>query len=368
MKILIATGLFPPDIGGPATYSKLLSAELPKRNIETDILTFGEVRELPKLIRHFAYLFKVLIRGRGADIIYAQDPVSVGLPAAMAAMILRKKFLVRIAGDYAWEQGVQRFSVKQTLDEFVNNPPLSFMVALLRFIERRVALYALRVVVPSYYLKRVVAKWGIPMEKLVVIENAYDGPLPSESKEELRKRLNISKSTILSVGRLVPWKGFMELVRTFPMVLKGGEAELLIAGDGPEREILLSEIKKLGLDGKVRLLGRLPQAVMHNYLRASDVFVLNSSYEGFSHQLLEALAMEVPVVTTDIPGNAEIIKHNDSGILVPLGNKEALSEGITLLLANRTHAEELVRGGKRMVESLSIDRMLSKLTKLIQEL
>ena len=368
MKILIATGLFPPDIGGPATYSKLLQTELPRRGLEVDILPFGEVRDMPKLIRHLAYLFKVILRSRGADVIYAQDPVSVGLPGAIASLLMRKKFLVRIAGDYAWEQGVQRFGVKQTLDEFVENPPISFMVRLLRLIERWVALYAIKVVVPSYYLKRVVARWGLPMEKLVVIENAYDGPLPSESKEDLRSRLGILKPTILSVGRLVPWKGFLDLIRTFPLVLKGGEAELLIVGDGPDRETLLKEIKILGLEGRVKLLGRLPQAVMHNYLRASDVFVLNSSYEGFSHQLLEALAMETPVVTTDIPGNAEIIKHNESGILVPLLHREALSEAITLLLANKTHAAELVLGGKKVVESLSADRMLKKISKLLQEL
>ena len=104
LKILICTGIYPPDIGGPATYSKLLFEELPKMGIETRVLSFGEVRHLPKILRHFVYFIKVLKMGRRADIIYAQDPVSVGLPAMLAAKILRKKFILKVVGDYAWEQ------------------------------------------------------------------------------------------------------------------------------------------------------------------------------------------------------------------------------------------------------------------------
>ena len=104
MKILITTGIYPPDIGGPATYSKILIDELPKHNINALVLGFGEVRRLPKIIRHFLYFLKILKKGWKADIIFAQDPVSVGLPAALAAKILGKKFVLKIVGDYAWEQ------------------------------------------------------------------------------------------------------------------------------------------------------------------------------------------------------------------------------------------------------------------------
>ncbi len=102
MRILIATGIFPPDIGGPATYSKLLFDELPKRGFEVDVLSFGEVRKFPKIVRHFIYFLKVLSLGRKSDIIFVQDPVSVGLPVCIASKILRKKFALKIVGDYAW--------------------------------------------------------------------------------------------------------------------------------------------------------------------------------------------------------------------------------------------------------------------------
>ena len=102
MKILIATGLYPPQIGGPATYSKLLKDELPKHGIDTEILPFREVRKWPKIVRHFIYFLKVLQKGRNVDVVFAQDPVSVGLPAMLASKILGKIFLLKIVGDYAW--------------------------------------------------------------------------------------------------------------------------------------------------------------------------------------------------------------------------------------------------------------------------
>ena len=79
-KVLIATGLYPPEIGGPATYTKLLETRLPEYGFEISVLPFSSVRHLPKIIRHAAYFLKCLSRARAADIVFAQDPVSVGLP------------------------------------------------------------------------------------------------------------------------------------------------------------------------------------------------------------------------------------------------------------------------------------------------
>src|SRR3989344_9578793 len=114
MKIVIAAPLYPPEIGGPATYAKLLLEGLSQKGIEVDIVKFSEVRHLPKLIRHYAYYRRVLRSARGADAVLALDPASVGLPAMYAARKAKKPFVVKIVGDYAWEQGIQRFGITQT--------------------------------------------------------------------------------------------------------------------------------------------------------------------------------------------------------------------------------------------------------------
>src|SRR3970282_2746467 len=116
---------------------KILNDELPKRGIEAVVLSFDEVRHLPKVVSHILYFAKIFTKGHDCDIIYAQDPVSVGLPAFLAAAVLRKKFFLKVVGDYSWEQGVQRFGVDESLDDFVKTPKREFTlpVRFLRSVE-----------------------------------------------------------------------------------------------------------------------------------------------------------------------------------------------------------------------------------------
>ena len=135
MKILVATGLYPPEGGGPATYAKVLFDELPQKGVETTVLPFSRVRKYPPIVRHIVYFFLCLRESKGASIIYALDPVSVGLPASLAAFVTRKKFAVKIVGDYAWEQGMQRFGVTALLDDFLKKKSFPFFVQVLRSID-----------------------------------------------------------------------------------------------------------------------------------------------------------------------------------------------------------------------------------------
>src|SRR3989344_209222 len=127
MKVLIATGIYSPDVGGPATYSALLEKELPKRGVEVKIITYGKLKNYPWILRQPAYFFRIFLAARNVDIIYAQDILNSGISSYVAASIWRKKFLLKIVGDYAWEQGAQRFGVKEVLDEFLDRQ-YGFMV------------------------------------------------------------------------------------------------------------------------------------------------------------------------------------------------------------------------------------------------
>src|SRR3989344_3288325 len=136
MKIIIATGIFPPDIGGPATYSETMARELTKRGFEVAVITYADrsknqeagikkqgygivriSRIYPKGLRHFVYFWKLLRISRGADVVYAQDLISAGLPAFAAAKLLRKKFALKIVGDYACEQYQNQKSIRQLADK-----------------------------------------------------------------------------------------------------------------------------------------------------------------------------------------------------------------------------------------------------------
>lgn len=361
-KILIATGIFPPDIGGPATYSKLLADKLPERGASVEIASFGEVRHLPKLVRHTVYFFKLLLRARGCDIVYAQDPVSVGLPACLTARIMGKPFYLKIVGDYAWEQGVQRFGVADLLDEFSIRNKYSFPVRVMKQIQTRVAHHATKIIVPSKYLKRIVINWGITGDKISVIYNAFEPLETLSTRDELHTTLGFSGKVIISVGRLVPWKGFEGLITVFTELYKNDPSlSLVIIGDGPDRQKLEQQVQNLGLNDKVIFTGRLVQHKMLEYIKASDVFVLNTSYEGFSHQLIEVLAIGTPCITTSVGGNVEIIRDRENGLLFPYNDLPKLKKSIEMILSDKELSAKITIAGQNTVLSYSSERMISEL-------
>ncbi|MCA9360090.1 glycosyltransferase family 4 protein [Candidatus Kaiserbacteria bacterium] len=348
MKITIATGLYPPEMGGPATYATMLENELPKRGFELSTVPFGWVRHYPKIVRHFVYAWKLWRSARGADCIYALDPISVGLPAVFVAKLSRKPFLIRLGGDYAWEQGRMRFGVTDTLDEYLeqaNSRPLA--VKLLAKIQTFVVSKANRVIVPSKYLKGVVKKWGIPADRIQVIYSALYPLEVNASREELREHLEYKFPTLVSSGRLVPWKGFdklidvvNELVETYPQIT------LIIVGDGEEKKKLEDKVADLKLAKHVWFAGNLTKDALGATVKASDVFVLNTAYEGLSHQLIEVMDIGTPIVTTNAGGNPELITDGVNGFMVEFNDTEGLKSAITRILNHPESRERIVQSAR----------------------
>ena len=343
-KVLVATGIFPPDIGGPATYSKTLLDELPKRGINIKVLSFGSVRKLPKIIRHIAYGLKLMAHGRNADIIFAQDPVSVGLPAMLAAKLLGKKFILKVVGDYAWEQHQQRKGAKFFTPDDFQKEKLDFVTELRRQTQKLVARNAKLIITPSNYLKKIVGMWGVDSNKIRVIYNSFKAPELDVSKEDAKRKLGLSGNILVSAGRNVPWKGFKILQDIMPEIEnKFSDAKLLIFHNEPRESLFL-------------------------HLRAADVFALNTAYEGFSHQILESMALGVPVVTTNIGGNPEIMRDGENGFLVGFNDKVALQEKIIELLNNNELAEKFSKNAKIAAAQFTKERMVNGVLEVLKNL
>ncbi len=152
------TPLYPPEIGGPATYAQLLMHELPKRGVAVTMVKFSDFRHLPSGIRHAAIFWKLLWQSWRCDVIFAQDVFSVGFPAALVAKITGKPFVVRVPGDYAWEQGTQKFGVTESIDEF-QTKKYSWRVEMLRKVQKFVVRSADEIIAPSAYFANLVSKW-----------------------------------------------------------------------------------------------------------------------------------------------------------------------------------------------------------------
>ncbi len=335
MRVIIATPLYPPEPGGPATYAKLLEEGLPAYGIEPVVVKFSEVRHLPKLIRHGVYFFKLAKLIKNADAVYALDPVSVGVPALISARLFNKKFFVKIVGDYAWEQGRQRFGVTENLDAFLRRTSVPFFIKILRIIQTFVARSATQVIVPSVYLKEVVSLWGIPQQKIEVIHNAVTIPENISTKEKTK-----GEFLIVSSGRRVPWKGF-------EMIERVGE-------------------RKKDEGWVVRIISDVSREEALAWVNTADVFVLNSTYEGFPHALVEAMMLSTPIVATNNQGNAELVK--DDGLLVPIGDEEALFGALRDIEQNRKAAQERAGRGKERMKLYDANTMLSATASLLKKI
>jgi glycosyltransferase involved in cell wall biosynthesis len=361
MRLLIATPLYPPEPGGPATYARLLETGLEKEGLEEPILVkFSDVRKYPKVFRHFAYCMRVYEAGKHADAILALDPVSVGFPAFLAARLLRKPFLVKVVGDYAWEQGVQRFGIKDPLDAFVRRGRVPFAVSMLRAVQVHVAKSAKNVIVPSEYLKGIVSAWRVPVERITVIYNAIEleegGVVPIAAQAALAPR-------IVTIGRLVPWKGMRGIIDAVAQLEP--PASLTIVGDGPERSALEAHAKKM-LGERCVFTGALAHADALATLREADIFVLNSTYEGLSHVLIEALMLGKPIIATKAGGNAELITSGENGLLVAPNDAPALILALTQLLTDPALKERLSLNAKAGSSRFSTGTMIGKTAALLR--
>lgn len=369
LKVLIATGIYPPDIGGPATYSKLLFEELPGRDIGVTVVSFGSVRKLPKVLRHFVYFLKIIVKGIRSDIIFAQDPVSVGLPSMLASKVIRKKFMIKIVGDYAWEQGVLRYGITDSLDNFSRiKKGYPLYVKMLKIVQKMVAKNARVIITPSNYLKTVVSNWGVSKRKIVVIYNAFEVPDNVANKKVLRQLMQLNEKVVVSVGRLVPWKGFKTLIGIMPQLISEfPDIRLLIIGSGPQKDELQEYIDEQYLGNHITLVGALDHETLLRYLRASDVFALNTFYEGFSHQLLECMALDLPVVTTDVGGNPELIDNKKNGLLVPYDDKKALKNSISLMLKDKKLSEKFAKSAKIKVKQFNKEALVDNTVEILKK-
>lgn len=327
-KILIATGVYPPESGGPATYARLLEERLPALGFEVRVLPFKEVRHLPKLVRHVAYFVKCLRLARTSSVVYALDTVSVGFPAALAAKILGTKFLVRVPGDYAWEQGRQRFGVVDELDAF-QTKKYGSKVETLRRVQEFVVQHAHAVIVPSEYMHGIVAGWGAKNINRIYTSIEMPRPAPVERPQGF---------FVVTIARPVPWKGLEGLRR------------------------VVAREKHWSL----KIVDNLPYPEAMGWVKSADVFVLNSTYEGLSHALVEAMMLGTPVVATRVGGNPELIDDGVEGLLIGAKDDEALYAAIKNVEQNKEAAQARAQAARTKTKNFSIDTAVAQLVALLK--
>jgi glycosyltransferase involved in cell wall biosynthesis len=373
VKVLIVSGIWPPDVGGPASHAPELAAHLLSSGHEVEVVTTADgppaaeaypvhwvSRGIPVGVRHLRVAAKVRSRARGADVVYATSMIG---RAALGAKAARTPLVIKLTTDEAYERAQRRGLYDGDMDAFQEAGGDLRIRALRR--SRDAALsQATRVICPSAYLRDVAVSWGVPADHALVIPNpAPDLPL-LPTREEARTAAGVDGPTLAFAGRIGRQKS---LEVGLEAVARVAGVSLLVAGDGPEREEMERRADELRLGGRVRFLGPLPREDVLWLFRAADASLLSSTWENFPHTVVESLAVGTPVIATSVGGVAEVVKDGENGLLVPAGDAGALASAVTRFYGERGLRERLAAAAAPSVAGYGREDTLARIEAVLVE-
>lgn len=330
MRILITTGIYPPDIGGPATYVPQLAADLVKYGHSVEIITLGASaivekalninvivlkRNEPKLLRTLKVIVQISKSMRNADAVFSN-----GLfPETAISLCFKKKLnsVAKIVGDPVWEKARNQNKTNLTMAEF-NNFKISLQFKLLRLIFKWSWNRFHVLTCPSSELQNFLYEFGVSPEVICVQNGVEIYELNSNSEKDY---------DLLCVARLVTWKNIDIVIRAAAEL----KLTLAIVGAGPEERNLRDLASSLGSDTK--FYGQKTKHEVHEIMKKSRIFVQISDYEGLSFSLLEAMSLRlVPIVSAN-EGNRSVVVDRVNGAISPI-NLAALKEIIQNCLSD----------------------------------
>lgn len=352
MRILIVSGIWPPDVGGPASHAPELAEWLLAHDHRVEVLTTASSpptprayavhwvsRRLPPGARHAAVAAAVARHARNADVVYATSMVG---RTALGCLVARRPFVAKLTSDPAFERSHRR---GLGADDAVARA----LRALRNWSVRRAA----HVVCPSEYIAELAASWR-GADGISVLPN----PAP-DVDDALPVTPPGTRPLVAFAGRLTAAKNLDVALRA---VERLPEATLLVIGDGEERQ----RLEAIAGD-RVRFVGARPRGEVLGLLAAADVVVLPSAWENFPHAAVEALAMGTPVVATRVGGVPEIVHDGENGVLVEAGDDDAFAEALAHVVGNDAFRRSLAQAAAPSVSRFAADVVYGELERILIE-
>ena len=350
----MTVGIFPPDIGGPATFvpkiAKYFQDEL---NYEIEILTLSDNknsninddfsvkridRNLPIIYRWLKTIFTIYKLGKNKDLIFVNG---LGTEATIANIFLNKKIIRKIVGDPVWERAYSKAKISESFDEFqVKNYGFSISF------QKKVRSFSIKksdiVVTPSQHLKNFILNLGFK-NKIEIINNGVFIP------EENTNIFNNDQINITIVSRLVSHKNIKKIIRAISD-LNNPLIYLNIIGDGPE----LNQLQKISLESNnkdnIIFHGKLNRDDINHIFLKSDIYIQASNYEGLPHSLLEAMSYGIPVLCTPVGECKEILGNEDRGYILDLPvSKNNIKSKIIEIIGEKNIANKKGERGKDFI-------------------
>ncbi len=357
--VLIAAGIFPPDIGGPASQIKRLAISFLDRGENVSVVTysaiFGHLLDddldvtripigWPIFVRGPLYLFSLFLSSINYPNIFAQDITATGIPASIIKRLLpQKKLVIRIGGDLLWERKTESGHTALSIVGYYLSG--AHKNEKLFKIGRRVMSIADEIVVPAEFLKEIYVRYyGVPSEKIIVIKNVFpEIRLTSYSGEAVHG----GEHTVLFAGRFLKLKNVERLIRAFCNIYEEIKpARLVLIGDGPEKENYQKVINASTLKNRIVIMRTMDQEKLFSEISASNLCVCPSFSEVNSNFTLECLALGRPVLST-----------RNNGLSVKLPEEMLFSYDDQIELQNKMKALLAGRYDKQRIEEILKEEM-----------
>ena len=372
MNVLVATGMWPPDVGGPASHAPEVCEYLLHRGHQVAAVTMADrapaperypvhwaSRRAPLVWRQLAAAQLVARLARKVDIVYTTGMIG---RSSLGAAVARRPTVLKLTSDPVFERSLRWRLFGADLGAFQH--ARGFRIGVLRRARDLALARASRVIIPSEALRELALGWGLPAEKVVVIPNPVSPPPELGDREELRRRHGLEGRTLVFAGRMVPQKAIPVALEA---VVRNPDVSLVLAGEGPYLERLQELARSMPLDGRARFLGPQPRQAVFELLRAADAALLSSSWENFPHMVVEALSVGTPVLATDVGGVTEILRDGENGLLVPMNDPEALAGAICRYFDDEALQERLRAATVASVARFSPDEIYGRLEALLEE-
>jgi len=358
LKILITVGIYPPDIGGPASFVPKIAKMLSENEHDVTVICLSDnkfsddeiykvkriLRNQNLLLRWIQTIFTIIKNGRKVDCLFVN-----GLPmeSYVANLFLRKKLVRKIVGDWAWERGRNKGIINESFDDFQENSH-NLHLEIAKFSRGWTATKADIVITPSKHLSKVVENWGVQPNKLIII---YNG---TKIVNDDVSNTNQGTVNLITVGRLAPWKNIDTIIKSVNLLKQYDmKFKLFIVGSGPLESELKKLVSDLNLSTEVIFTGQKKYTELTKYYENSNIYIQASGYEGLPHVLLEAINYDLSVISTPIGGSNEILQDGKNGYVLNLEKgKKPNSENLKNIILETINQKELTEDKKKNAKKL----------------
>ncbi len=329
-KILLVTSIYPPQSGGPAIFTSRFADWITKNNFSPKIVTYCNEKtpnidnisyislKPNRFVAFLIFIFSI-IKNSSKDTLILSNGAFI--ETYIASLISRRKYVIKIPGDHVWELSRNRGWTNKNIEEF-QVETLNSVQKVFRILINLSLRKATSIISPSNQLSDLAKLWGVKTHRINTIYNCVD------AQRFNKVDLPNSNYDLVSVCRLVPWKGLEELIEcSIDLNLK-----LIIIGDGP----LMESLQKLANRSpkNIHLVGNVKNEKVVEYLNQAKIFVLNSEYEATSYALIEAKMCGLPILAKATDGSITLVQNNIDGLVYSPKSNTDLKGSIEKLLFN----------------------------------